>query len=195
MREVLGRAPVPGQGRPARNRVHSARRRVIGVKRLRATAHLPGLLALRDSRGKSDRVAFRIDHLGRLLVLRGHQQDSTEMPEEIGSSDAEFLLREIPRQLRERWREHQRRDAALSVVGVQPAALDAMRDEVVRIASTPRGLCRRPPRDLTRRCRTRTLATADAAIRHKPPTADAAGPLREHPEMLGSSAENQRGPL
>jgi hypothetical protein len=51
--------------------------------------------------------------LGRLLVLHGHQQDSTEMPEEIGASDAEFLLREIPRQLREWRREHQRRDAAL----------------------------------------------------------------------------------
>ena len=54
----------------------------------------------------------RINHLGRLLVLHGHQQDSTEMPEEIGAGDAEFLLREIPRQLREWRREHQRRDAA-----------------------------------------------------------------------------------
>jgi hypothetical protein len=35
--------------------------------------------------------------LGCLLVLHGHQQDSTEMPEEIGAGDAEFLLREIPR--------------------------------------------------------------------------------------------------
>jgi hypothetical protein len=37
--------------------------------------------------------------VGGLLVLRGPQQDSTEMPEEIGARDAEFLLGEIPRQL------------------------------------------------------------------------------------------------
>ena len=154
-----------------------------------------GLLVLRGSRGKSDRFSCGINHLCRLLVLRGPQQDPTEMAEEIGAGDAEFLLREIPRQLRERGREHQRRDAALSLVGFQPAALDAMRDEVIRITPTPRGLRPRAASDLTRRRRTRALATANAAVRHKPPTADGAGPLREHPEMLGSSAGNQCGPL
>jgi len=133
--------------------------------------------------------------LGRLLVLRGHQQDSTEMPEGIGAGHTEFLLGEIQRQLREGRREHQRRNAALGLVSLQPAVLDAMRDEVVGITPTPRGLRPRAASDLTRRCRTRALATADAAVRHKPPTADAAGPLREHPEMLGSSAVNQGGPL
>jgi hypothetical protein len=49
---------------------------------------------------------------------------------------AEFLLGEILRQLRERGREHQRQDCGLSLVGLQPAALDAMRDEVVGITST-----------------------------------------------------------
>jgi len=68
--------------------------------------HFTGLLVLRGSRGKSARSSCRIKHLPRLLVLRGHKQDSTEMPEEIGAGDAEFLLGEIPRQLRERWREH-----------------------------------------------------------------------------------------
>jgi hypothetical protein len=38
--------------------------------------------------------------------LRGHQHDSTEMPEEIGAGDAEFLLGEIPRELREGRREY-----------------------------------------------------------------------------------------
>lgn len=92
-------------------------------------------------------------------------------------------------------RRHQRRNAALGLVGLQPAVLDAMRHEVVGITPTPRGLRSRAASDLTRRCRTRALATADAAVRHKPPTADAAGPLREHPEMLGSSAGHQGGPL
>ena len=49
------------------------------------------------------------------------------MPEEIGAGDAEFLLRKIPRQLREGGREHQWQDRALGLVGLQPAALDAMR--------------------------------------------------------------------
>ena len=154
-----------------------------------------GLLVLRGSRGKSDRFSCGIKHLGGLLVLRGYQQHSTEMAEEIGPGDAEFLLGEIPRQLREGWREHQRQDAALGLVGLQLAALDAMRGEVVGITPTPRGLRPRPASDLTGRHRTRALATANAAVRHKPPTADAARPLREHPDMLGSSAENQSGPL
>jgi len=71
-------------------------------------SHLTGLLVLRGSRGKSVRFSCGIKHLGRLLVLRGHQQDSTEVAEEIGAGDAEFFLGEIPRQLRERGREHQR---------------------------------------------------------------------------------------
>ena len=46
------------------------------------------------------------------------------------------------------------------------------------------GHFRRPTIDLTGGRRTRALAPADTAVRDKPPTADAAGPLREHPEML-----------
>ena len=117
------------------------------------------------------------------------------MSEEISPSHTECLLGEIPWQLREGRRERQRRDAALGLVGPQPAALNAMRDEVVGITPTPRGLRPRAASDLTGRRRTRALAPADAAVRHKPPTADAAGPLREHPEMLASSAGNQSGPL
>ena len=103
-------------------------------------SHLTGLLVLRGSLGKSARFSCGIKHVGGLLVLRGPQHDSTEMPEEIGARDAEFLLGEIPRQLREGRREHQRRDAALGHTGLQPAALDAMGDEVVGITLTPRRL-------------------------------------------------------
>ena len=116
-----------------------------------AASHLAGLLVLRGSRGKSARFSCGSNHLDRLLVLRGHQQDSTEMPEEIGTGHTEFLLGEIPRQLRERGREHQRQDRGLRLVGVQPAALDAMRDEVVGITTTPGRLRPGAPRDLTRR--------------------------------------------
>jgi hypothetical protein len=101
------------------------------------------LLVLRRSRGKSAGFSRQVNDLRRLLVLRGPEQNSTEMAEEIGAGDPEFLLGEIPRQLRERGREHQRQDRGLGRVGAQPSALDAMRDEVVGITPTPRGL--RPP--------------------------------------------------
>ena len=114
--------------------------------------HLTGLLVLRGSWGKSARFPCRIKDLPHLLVLRGAEQDSTEMAEKIGPGDAEFLLGEIPRQLRERGREYQRQDRGLCLVGFQPAPLHAMRDEVVEITTTPRGLRSRAPRDLTRRC-------------------------------------------
>ena len=153
------------------------------------------LLVLRGSRRKSARFPCRINDLPRLLVLRGPEQDSTEMAEEIGADDAEFLLGEIPRQLGKRWRKHQWQDRALSLVGSQSAALDAMRDEVVGITPTPGSLRPCAPRNLTRRGRTRALATADAPVRHKPATADAAGTLREHPQMLASSTGTQGGPL
>lgn len=110
-----------------------------------------GLRVLRGSRGKSDRFSRGINHLDRLLVLRGSQQDSPEMPKEIRSGHAEFLLGEIPRQLREGRREHQRQDAALGLVGPQPAALHAMGDEVVGITPAPRGLRPRATSDLTGR--------------------------------------------
>ena len=143
---------------------------------------------MRGSRGKSDRFPCGINDLAGLLVLRGCEEDSTEMAEEIGPHDAERALREIPRQLRERRREDQRGDAALGVVGLPPTALDAMGGEVVGITPAPRRLRPRASGDLTGRCGTRALATAHAAVRGKPPTADAARPLREHPEMLAPSA-------
>jgi hypothetical protein len=150
---------------------------------------------LRGSRGKSARFRCPIKDLPRLLVLHGDEQDSTEMAEEIGARDPEFFLGEIPRQLRKGWREHQRQQPGLGLVGLQPAALDAMRNEVVGITPTPRGLCLSAPRDLTRRGRTGMLATADTPVGREPMAADAAGPLREHPQMLASSVANQSGPL
>jgi len=156
---------------------------------------LMGALVLRGSRGKSAGFSRRINHLDRLLVLRGHQQDSTEMAEEIGAGDAECFLGEIPRQLRQRRREHQWEDRALGLLGLGPAALHTMCDEVVGITTTPRSLRSRAPRHLTRRRRTRTLAATDAPVGDKPATADATGTLREHLQMLASSAGTQGGPL
>jgi hypothetical protein len=71
--------------------------------------------------------------------------------------------------------------------------LQAMRDEVVGITATPRGLRPRAASDLTGQCRACALPTTDAAVRHEPSVTDAAGPLREHPQMLASPVRNQRG--
>jgi hypothetical protein len=152
-------------------------------------------LVLRTSRGKSAAFSCRFNDLPGLLILRGPEQDSTEMTEKVGPHDAELVLRDIPRQLGEWRREPQRRDARLGPFGVQAAALQAVRDEVIGITTTPRGLRPCAPSDLTGRCRTCALATADAAVRHKPSATDAAGPLREHPQMLASTAARQVGPL
>jgi hypothetical protein len=65
-----------------------------------------GLLVLRGSGGKSARFSCRLNHLARLLVLRGGQEDSAEMAEKVGAHDPEFVLRQIPRELGERRREH-----------------------------------------------------------------------------------------
>ena len=154
-----------------------------------------GLLVLRGSPGKSVCFSSRINHLPRLLVLRGPEQNSTEMAEKIGPHHAERVLGEIPRQLREGRREHQRQDDGLGLLGLQAAALNAMRDEVIGITSTPGGLGLCAPRSLTRWGRTGTLATAHAPVGHKPMAADAAGSLREHPQMLASATGNQGGPL
>jgi hypothetical protein len=133
--------------------------------------------------------------LARLLVLRGAQEDSAEMAQKIGAHDTEFVLRQIPRELRERRRQDQRGDRGWRRFGSQTPTLQAMRDEVVGITTTPRGLRPRAARQLTRRRRTGALATTNAAVGHKPAATDAAGPLREHPQMLASTAGNQSGPL
>jgi hypothetical protein len=154
-----------------------------------------GLLVLRGSRGKWPHFVRRLNHLPRLLVLPGDEQDSTELPEEIGPDHAECVLREIPRQLGERRRQYQRRDVGLGVFALQSATLNAMGNEVIGITSTPRSLRRGAPCNLTRWRRTGTLPTAHPSVGHKPVATDAAGPLREHPHMLASAVTNQGGPI
>jgi hypothetical protein len=80
-------------------------------------------------------------------------------------------------------------------LGEHTPMLQTMRDEVVGITATPGGLRPRATSDLTGCRRTRALATTHAVVRHKPSATDAAGPLREHPQMLPSTAGNQGGPL
>jgi hypothetical protein len=108
------------------------------------------------------------------------------MTEKIGPYDAERVLGQIPRQLREGRRQDQGRNDGLGIRGRQAAALEAMGREVIGITPTPGGLRLDTPRHLTGCCRARPLAPTDAPVGHKPPTADTAGPLREHPEMLAS---------
>ena len=58
-----------------------------------------GLLVLRVLRRKSARFPNGLNHLPRPLVLRGPEQDSTEVAEKIGPHDAEGVLGDIPRQV------------------------------------------------------------------------------------------------
>ena len=86
-----------------------------------------GALVLRGSRGKSAAFSCGIKHLARLLVLSGHEQDSTEMTEEIRAGHAKGCLGDIPGQLRQRGREHQGQHRALGLLSLEPrdAACDA----------------------------------------------------------------------
>ena len=61
---------------------------------------------MRASRGKSVQFSRWIKHLRGPPVLRGLEQDSTEVAEKIGPLDAEGVLSEIPRQARQRGWEH-----------------------------------------------------------------------------------------
>jgi hypothetical protein len=110
------------------------------------------LLVLRGSWRKSATFSFASNDFSCSLVLRSAEQDSTQVAEEISPDDPERILGEIPRQGRQRWREHQRRDDGLRVLRLQPTALQAMSGEVIGITSTPRGLRLGAPRDLTDRC-------------------------------------------
>src|SRR6266849_3767505 len=112
---------------------------------------LMAALVLRGSRGKSAAFSWGIEHLPRLLVLCGPQQDSTEMAEEIGAGDAEGFLGDVPRQLRQRGRKLQGQDRAFGLLSLDTATLHAMRDEVVGITTTPRGLRACAPGGLTSR--------------------------------------------
>jgi hypothetical protein len=117
----------------------------------RALNELMGALVLCDSRGKSAAFSCGIKQLARLLVLSGDEQDSTEMTEEIRAGHPKGCLGDIPGQLRQRGREHQRQHHALGLLSLEPATLYAMGDEVVGVTTTPRGLRARAPRGLTRR--------------------------------------------
>jgi hypothetical protein len=118
------------------------------------------------------------------------------MAQKVGAGHTELVLRQIPGQVGEWRREHQgRHRGRRRGVAVPTPLLHAASDEVVGITTTPRGLRAYPPSALAGRRRTRTLATADAAVGDEPSTTDAAGPLRAHPQMLAATADNQSGPL
>jgi hypothetical protein len=137
-------------------------------------------------RGKSEKSAAFLNHLNDLrlaLVLPGRQEHSAQVAQEIRADDAERVLGQVPREAGERGGKDEWIDGA-SRIGGQAAALQAMGREVVRIPSAPRGLRAHPPSGLAARCRARSLPKPNVTIRDKPPMADAAGTLPEHPQML-----------
>jgi hypothetical protein len=59
---------------------------------------------LQRGTGEVRREVLLVNDFPGLLVLRGAQEYSAEMAEKIGAHDAEFVLRQIPRELRGRGR-------------------------------------------------------------------------------------------
>ena len=143
-------------------------------------------LVLPADSGKSARIPNVDKDLPSSLVLRGDQQDSAHVAQEIRARDPEGLLRDIPGKRRKRRRERERSRRATRVGG-QAAALQTVGGEVVRIAPTPRGLGTHPSRRLAARRGARPLTSPDMSVRNEPATTDAARPLPEHPPMLYAS--------
>ena len=151
-------------------------------------------LVFRGSRGKSAPIPNGLNDFSPPLVFRGDEQHSTQLTQKVGAPQPEVLPRPLPGKRRQRRRHGERRRGAtrglLAPALVQPPLL-----HVLGIASTPRGLRARPSCPLARGRGARMLAGTYPTVRHEPSTADRAGTLPEHPQMLARSAENRGGPF
>ena len=189
-RAPLLRHPVPwhhrdhvfrdDQGKSADNPSH--------IKRLSQA------LVFRGSRGKSAAIAHGINDFSPPLVFRGDEQDSTQLTQKVRAGQPKVLSRPLPGKRRQRRRHGQRRRGAARDL-LAPALVQPPLVHVLGIASTPRCLRPRPSRALARCRGARMLAGTYPTVRHEPSTADSAGALPEHPQMLARSAENRGGPF
>jgi len=116
-----------------------ARRSRKSAVRAKPASRWTGLLVLRGSRGKS--APFVLSTQGLAPGFWSCVATSNARPrwprKPVPAIPNASSAR--PRQLRERGREHHRHDRGLRLGGAQPAALDAMCDEVVRITPPPGG--------------------------------------------------------
>ncbi|MBV8068936.1 MAG: hypothetical protein JO270_03460 [Acidobacteriaceae bacterium] len=109
---------------------------------------------------------FAFNHISLELVLRGLKQDYAEMPNEISALHAELVLRDVPGELIQWWRQLQRFRRSILITAV----LDSSPDKVVRILVSPAFLCLDPPRGLALVLPTSTLTPPHSRIGTEPPT-------------------------
>ena len=105
---------------------------------------------MRGLRGKSDAIPWWLNDFHLDLVLRGDQEDSAHLAQEIGPGHPKFVLREIPRERRERRGQHQRRRRRAGDHS-QLAIVQAAGVEVIQIAAAPGRLRPLAARALARR--------------------------------------------
>jgi len=116
------------------------------------------------------------------------------MAEKVGPDGAELVLSDVPGKMRKRSRKLERLQHR-AILFTHTPGLEPARREVVAITPPPRSLRPRSPRHLARPLRARPLPSTDPTVRTKPPPADPAWALPEHPSMLGLPADNIDGPL
>src|SRR5208283_3728741 len=107
------------------------------------------------------------------LVLRGTQEECCHNPNEISSSHAELVLRDVPGKLAQRRRQTQRFRRA----DKRAAGQDTPVRIVTRIPRGPGGLRFLAARRLAPWLATRALACADPRVRAEPAAADGARSL------------------
>jgi hypothetical protein len=105
---------------------------------------------LRSVRGKSGDIPGGLNDAQHALALRGDQEDSAHLAQEIGTGHAKLVLRQIPRERRQRPGQHQWGRRRAGHHGQLPI-VQATRVEVVRIAAAPGLLRLLPTRALARR--------------------------------------------
>jgi len=155
---------------------------------------LRAALVLRRPEGKSSEFLNAGEHLHPPLVLPRAQQDSAQVGDEVRPHRAELVLGYVPGKMRKRRGKLERLERR-SFFFTYASRLQPAGREVVAIPSTPPGLRPRPSRHLARPLRARPLPGADSSVGIKPPAADTAGALLEHPTMLGLVADNVDGPF
>lgn len=155
---------------------------------------LDDALVLRARPGKSARFSRPVKDLRPGLVLPGREQDSTQVAQKIRADHSEGLLRDVPRQSRQRRGKRQRIYGDAGFVG-DPATLKTVGGEIVRIAAAPLGLGVRPPGHLARRCRAGSLTNPDVWVGDEPAATDTARSFPAHPPMLPAPPSASSGPF
>jgi hypothetical protein len=114
--------------------------------------------------------------------------------QKIRADHPEGVLRDVPRQSRQRRGKRQRVYGDAGFVD-DTATLKTVGGEIVRIASAPLGLGLRPPGHLARRGRAGSLTSPDVRVGDEPAATDTARSFPDHPPMLHAPRAALSGPF